>query len=148
MSYGNTRVNTGVQTTTDVNVSKIFIWNNRYETDNETNNYTYSTLSLYAGTVMGRVRGTGVLVPSKASAVDGSDVPVGILAHDLINMIAGETRTCTVCIAGDAAQEQLIFIDGDTLDTVVNGRRYRDRIQGDTAGIILRSVTGMTDYDN
>ncbi len=148
MSFGNTRVNTGVQTTTDVNVAKIFLWNNRYEQDNETNNYTYSTLSLYAGTVMGRVTSTGVLVPSKASAVDGSELPVGILAHDLINMIQGETRVCTICIAGDVAQEQLIFIDGDTVETIVNGRRYKDRIQGDTSGIILRSVTGMTDYDN
>ncbi len=148
MSFGTVRNQTGVQVTTDFNVSKIFILNNRFEGDSETNNYTYSTLDLFVGTVMGRVRGTGVLVPSKASAVDGSDVPVGILAQDLLGMVAGETRTCTICIAGDVAQEQLIFIDGDTLDTVVNGRRYRDRIQGDTAGIILRSVTGMTDYDN
>lgn len=148
MSSATTRVNTGVQVTTDFDLSKIFIFNNRYETDNETNNYTYSTLNLYAGTVMGRVRGTGVLVPSKASAVDGSEVPVGILAQDLIGLIPGETRQCAICIAGDVAQEQLIFIDGDTVDTIVNGRRYKDRIQGDTVGIILRSVKNMTDFDN
>lgn len=148
MSFGVSRNQTGVQVTTDFNVSKIFIFNNRFETDNETNNYTYSSLDLYVGTVMGRVTGTGVLVPSKASAVDGSQIPVGVLAQDLLGMVPGETRQCTICIAGDVAQEQLIFIDGDTIETIVAGKRYRDRLQSDTAGIIIRSVTGMTDYDN
>jgi len=143
------RVNTGNQITSDYDLSKIFLFNNRYEADNYVNNYTYGSLNLLAGTVMGRIASTGSLVPCDASAVDGSQFPIGILAHDLLNLQSGEVRAgVTICISGDIAAEKLIFITGNTLDTVVNGRRFRDRIQSDSVGLLLRTVTDMTDFDN
>jgi len=148
MSSVNTRVNTGQQITTDYDLSKIFIWENRYEGDNYVNNSNYSPITLLAGTVMGRVSATGVIVPCLASAVDGSQIPVGILAQDIIGLVGGGTKSAAICIAGDVAEDKVIFYYSDTLETVVSGRRYRDRIQGDTAGIVLRKRTEMTDFDN
>lgn len=147
MSSVNTRINTGQQITTDYDVSKIFIWNNRYEGDSYVNNSGYSSVTLYPGTVMGRIAGSGVLVPCLASANDGSQFPIGILV-DQITLLAGQTKACMICISGDVAEDKVIFFYGDNLETVVAGRRFRDRIQADTAGVILRKRTEMTDYDN
>ena len=148
MSSATITINTGQQITTQYNLEKLFLWSNRYENDNYVNNFSYSTITLLAGTVMGRVASTGVLIPSTASAVDGSQYPIGVLARDIVNMAAGSTQLCAICIAGDVSAPLLIFTFGDTLDTVVNGRRYRDRIQADSAGIVLRGRTEMTGYDN
>ncbi len=148
MSSINTRVNTGRQITTDFDLSKIFIWANRYETDNYVNNSNYNPITLLAGTLMGRVASTGVIVPCLASAVDGSQLPVGILAEDVVGLAGGATTLAALCIAGDVAEDKVIFYYGDSLETVVSGRRYKDRIQADTVGIILRKRTEMTDYDN
>lgn len=147
MSSINTRLNTNQQITTDYDVSKIFIWDNRYEADNYVNNSGYSTVTLQPGTVMGRIASTGILVPCLASAVDGSQFPIGILADTLV-LAAGQTKGCMICISGDVAEDKLLFFYGDTLETVVAGRRFRDRIQADTAGVILRKRTEMTDFDN
>lgn len=149
MSAVNLRVNTGQQITTDYDLSKIFIWNNRYENDSYVNNSNYNPLTIYAGTVMGRVSSTGVVVPSLASAVDGSQFPIGVLAQDVIALGAGQTQRCSICVAGDIESSKLIFLYGDTLETVVSGRRYRDRIQSDSVGIkLIFGTTEMTDYDN
>jgi len=147
MSSINTRVNTSQQITTDYDVSKIFIWDNRYEADNYVNNSGYSTVTLQPGTVMGRIASTGILVPCLASAVDGSQFPIGILAETVV-LTAGQTKGCQICISGDVAEDKIIFFYGDTLDTVANGRRFRDWIQASTAGVILRKRTEMTDFDN
>lgn len=148
MSAVSQRNATNNQLTTDYDLSKIFLLNNRYENDNYVNNSGYSTLTLLAGTVMGRIASTGVLVPCLASAVDGSQFPIGILARDIVSLASGGTVACTICIAGDVNQSKLIFLYGDNLETVVAGRRFKDRIQADSAGIILRIGIEMTDYDN
>lgn len=148
MSSYNTRLNTGQQITTDYDLSKIFLWNNRYEGDSYINNSNYNPLTLLAGTVMGRVAATGSVVPCYGSAVDGSQDPIGVLAHDVVALGAGQTKSVMLCIAGDVAAEKLIFEYGDTLDTIVNGKRMRDRIQSNTPGIIIRSGNEMTSYDN
>jgi hypothetical protein len=148
MSSAIITINTGQQITTQYNLEKLFLWDNRYESDNYVNNFSYSTITLLAGTVMGRVASTGVLIPTTASAVDGSQYPIGVLARDVVNLAAGATQLCAICIAGDVSAPLLIFTFGDTLDTVVNGRRYRDRIQADSAGIILKGRTEMTAFDN
>lgn len=148
MSKINQRVLTQGQITTDYDLSKIFLLNNRYENDNDVNNSGYGSLNLLVGTVMGRVTATGSLVPCTATAVDGSQFPIGVLAQDLLNVLSGQTVLASLCIAGDVAAEQLIFLYGDTLDTVVSGRRMRDQLQGGSAGIIIRFTTNMTDFDN
>lgn len=148
MSSATITINTGQQITTQYNLEKLFLWGNRYENDNYVNNFSYSTITLLAGTVMGRVASTGVLIPSTASAIDGSQFPIGVLARDVVNLAAGATAQCAICVAGDVSANLLIFTFGDTLETVVAGRRYRDRIQADSMGLKLVFRTEMTDYDN
>jgi hypothetical protein len=149
MPSANIRLNTGNQITTDYEISKIFLFNNRYEDDTDAyvNNSGYSTLTLLAGTVMGRVSASGQLKPCYVGSIDGSQEPVGVLAHDIVNLSAGASVNVIICIGGDVAQRKLIFLFGDTLETIVNGRRYKDRIQTNTT-IILRGGEEMTDYDN
>lgn len=146
MSSYNTRLNTGQQITTDYDLSKIFIWNNRYENDSYINNSNYNPITLLVGTVMGRIASTGYIVPCYASAVDGSQDPIGVLANDII-LSAGQSKQASICIAGDVASNKLIFLYGDSLETVVAGKRMKDRIQANSL-IILRASTEMTDYDN
>lgn len=148
MSSANIRLNTGQQITTDYDISKIFIFNNRYENDNYVNNSNYSPLTLLAGTVMGRIASTGYMTPCLASAVDGSQIPRGILAHDVVNLAGGANQKIAICVSGDVAENKVIFFYGDSLETIVQGVRYRDRIQADTVGVLLRKSTEMTDYDN
>lgn len=147
MSNYNSRVNTGQQITTDYDLSKIFIWNNRYEGDSYVNNSNYNPISILAGTVMGRIASTGYIVPCYASAVDGSQDPIGVLAQDVLLLAGGSSKQAAICIGGDIAANKLIFLYGDTLETVVAGKRMKDRLQANSH-IILRSATEMTDYDN
>jgi hypothetical protein len=53
-----------------------------------------------------------------------------------------------MCVAGDVAQEKLIFQGSDTLATVVSSRTLNDRIGADTVGVKLVSGTELTEYDN
>lgn len=143
------RVNTGQQITTDYELGKIFLWNNRYEDDTEAyvNNSGYATINLYAGTVMGRIANSGQLKPCYVGSTDGSQIPRGVLAHDIIGLESGQSASARICIGGDVAQRKLIFLFGDTLETIVNGVRYKDLIQANTT-IILRGGEEMTGYDN
>jgi hypothetical protein len=149
MSSATVRVNTGQQITTDYELGKIFLWNNRYENDSYVNNSNYNPQTILAGTVMGRVTVTGFLQPSNAAAVDGSQRPIGILAQDIIGLASGSTRRASICVAGDVDANKCIFLFGDTMETVADGRRFRDRIQADSVGIkLIFGSTEMTDFDN
>lgn len=141
-------VNTGQQMITNYDVSKIFLWNNRFENDNYVNNSNYNPVTLRAGTVMGRVALTNVLVPCDASQIDGSQFPIGILAQDM-TISGGQTIKATICVSGDVAAGKVIFFTGNTLETIVAGRRMKDRIQSDSVGIkLVFGSTEMTSIDN
>ena len=147
MSTVSTVLNNGQQAISNFELSKIFILNNRYENDNYINNSSYDPITILAGTLMGRIASTGVLVPLNASANDGSQFPLGILAQDLV--VPGSTTVQgTICVSGDVAQEKVILFFGNTLDTVVSGRRLRDLIGASTVGIKLVPGTEMTQFDN
>jgi hypothetical protein len=149
MSLATVRNNTGQQITTDYDLSKIFIYNNRYENDSYVNNSNYNPISILAGTLMGRVTSTGYLVPWRAGAVDGSQRPRGVLAQDIIGLGGGSTQRASICVAGDIAAGKIIFFAGDTLETQDDGQRIKDRIQSDSVGIkLVFNSTEMTDYDN
>lgn len=149
MSSYSTRVNTGQQITTDYDLSKIFIWNNRYENDSYVNNSNYNPITLLVGTLMGRVTSTGYLVPWRAGAVDGSQRPIGVLAQDIVGLAGGSTQKASICVAGDIASDKIIFFAGDTLETIDNGRRVKDSIQSDSVGIkLVFNSTEMNAYDN
>lgn len=138
-------LNTGQQATTNYDLSKIFLWNNRYDSESYVNNSNYNPVTILAGTVMGRVTLTGVLVPLDASQINGSQFPVGILAQDIV-LAAGATKACTICIRGDVNGRKLIFWTGNTLNTPVANRILKDHLQDQ--GIIIKQSTEMTDYDN
>ena len=136
----------------DRDVSKIFLRDNRYQTGNNLNNGAYDPLTLVAGTIMGRVGNSGYLVPLFTLATDGSEYPVGILAHD-VELDSGETKQITIVDMGDVAEDQVVFYytsinpaAAQTLDSVVSNRRIRDYLQAQ--GIKLISGTEMTTYDN
>lgn len=145
MSSVNQRLNTGQQATTDYDLSKIFLLDNRYESDSYVNNSGYATLTLLAGTVMGRIAGTNTLAPTISGYGDGSQFPIGVLAQD-VTLLAGQSKQVSICIRGDVAANKLIFLGGDNLNTVIAGRTMKDYLQ--QYGPLVRTSTEMTEYDN
>jgi len=148
MSTYNQRNNTGQQLTTDYDNSKIFIWNNR-TIDALYNNSVYSDVTLYSGTLMGRVTSTGFVKPLVSSASDGSQVPIGIL-NETRTFGPGFLGNVSLVISGQVVEPKVILATGDTLDTTVasagESQRLRDRIA--YMGIILVPSTEITEFDN
>jgi len=132
---------------TDYDVSKIFVFSNRYESG-VLLNASGAIKSFVPGTLMGRVTASGKLVPVASAAVDGSQFPVGVLktaADDLA--IAGE-KTVNVCISGDVVESKVILDGADTMDTIIDARPIKDRIAADTMGIKLVDSFELTGVDN
>lgn len=147
MSSSDQVLNNGQQAITNYDTSKIFLWNNRYDTF-EYENSTGAEVTLEAGTVMGRISTSGKVVPLDSGASDGSQFPIGVL-NSKWTVADGETVNVSLCVSGDVASDKLVFTDEyDDLDTVVSDRRLRDRIGSDTVGIKLVSGTELTGYDN
>lgn len=150
MSSNNQRLNTGSQLTTDYDLSKIFIWDNRYETMSLTNS-EYSPWTLLAGTVMGRIAGLigglSTVFPTWSGATDGSQIPIGILAQD-ITVQNGTTVNVSICVKGDVSKSQLITNPADTLNTVIPSRQQTiyDLLQA--AGVKIVDDNDMTNFDN
>ncbi len=147
MSKQTVKLNTGQQAIIDTDVSKIFVWDNRFD-NFDFNNGGYDDVTLEAGTVMGRISATGKIKPLRSDNSDGSELPIGILNQTRV-IAAGETVNVSICVAGDVVADKLVFEKtGDTLDTVVSGKRLRDRIGSDTVGIKLVGGTELTKTDN
>lgn len=126
--------------------SKTFIWNLRTDKANYTNS-TYDDVTLLKGTLLGRISATGLVVPLTSGASDGSQFPLGILLED--TTVAGsDTVTLTFAVEGDVVEDKILLQGSDTLNTVISGRRIRDRIGADTVGIKIVASTEMTNYDN
>lgn len=145
MSNQTTTVNTGFQLFTNTDLNKIFIRGNRFNKRTYENS-AYDAVTLRAGTVMGVVTATGWIKPEASGASDGSEIPRGVLAEDVI-VAGGDRVELYMCVEGDIAQEQLIFQGSDNLDTTIDGVRMRDRLR-DNAGVILVPTTNMSDFDN
>lgn len=148
--------NTGQQATTNYNVAKIFIWNNRYVTETIVNS-EYDPWVLPAGTVLGRITGSvtalnpkGTVVPCENHQTDGSVEPIGILAAD-VTIQDGTQMDVPVCIAGDVSEDQIALVAPLTLDSVVVvgtvGKTMRDRIRANT-GINIVKNSENTYLDN
>ena len=135
------------QLTNNFDTSKIFIWDNRYQPETITNS-SYDEVTLEAGTLVGRVTATGAIVACRSDSADGSQIPLGILKSEHV-IPAGDSVETYICIAGDVAEEKVVFFKaGDTAETIVDGRRYKDRIEADTMGIKLVPGTELTSEDN
>lgn len=103
--------------TTQFNTNKIFGFGSRFRTGTYTAGGGGATLA--KGTVMGRIFATGKLVPCVSTATDGSQIPVGVLAHDY-TVGASATTTVLYCFMGDVNASMLVFSNGtDTLATVI-----------------------------
>jgi len=146
MSTLSQRNSTSNQLTSDFSTQKIFLLNNRYEQDTLLENPTYSTQTILAGTVLGRVASSGNVVPCISGALDGSQFPIGVLAQDVTALASGQTQSIAMCIDGDVNAAALIFYGGDSLATVIAGRSMQDHLKA--YGILIRYATEMTDYDN
>jgi len=144
MSVNNIVLSNGQQMTITTDLSKIFLWNNRYDQADYT---AAADITLLAGTLLGRIHATGKVVPLTSAATNGSQYPVGILAQDTF-VANGATATLTFCVAGDVASDKVIYDGTDTEETVVSAKRLKDRIGSDTVGIKLVASTSNSDYDN
>lgn len=138
-------LNTGQQAIINTDTSNIFLWNRRSEKGQVNNSDLYDPLVIPAGTVMGRIASSGYLTPFTSGASDGSQFPIGVLCSDY-TIEEGDTQYVYICDDGDVAAEKLIFQDTDTLDTVVDDQRVRDRLKA--AGVKVIVSTEMTGYDN
>jgi len=138
-------VNTGQQATFNTDRTRVFLGRNRSQGEVYVNNSGYAPITLLAGTVMGRITGTDILLPASATATDGSQLPVGFIAEDL-QIDAGATIQTSIIVEGDVNKNAVVFFKGDTLETVVAGRRYKDHIQAQ--GVHLVASTEMSDFDN
>lgn len=136
----------GNQAINNVDVSKIFLRDNRYQEKNQINNSTYNPLNLVAGTAMARLTSSGNLVPLDTAAATGAQFFVGLLAQDM-SLDSGETQLTTIVDFGDVAEDKVVFFYANQgLETVVASRRMRDNIQAQ--GIKLVPAIEMTAYDN
>ena len=127
----------GIRTTTYQN-TRVFIFNNTF-LEGIMNNSTYDPITYPKGTLLGRISASGILVPLVAGASNGSQFPVGVLAGDY-TIQDGDSVTVSMCVSGEINLNALVLVAGTTLNTVITGRRLRDRIAADTVGITLVDV--------
>jgi hypothetical protein len=147
MSFQSTPLNTGNQAIIKTDISKIFLWNNRFEAAQYTNGGG-APVTLAEGTLLGRISATGKVIPLASAAADGSQFPVGILNEEKI-VAPGATIDLFMCVSGDVDSSKVVLAGADTLDTVISGRRIRDRIGSDTVGIkLVAPADELTAYDN
>ncbi len=146
MSTATTVLQTANQLTTNYDYSKIFLGNNRTILATYVNSGE-DPVELRPGRIMGRISASGNVLPLASAASDGSNLPIGVLMSS-VDVDASESVEVTIAISGDIAEEKLLFSGSDTLNTVISGRRLRDRIASDTMGIYLVKSTELTEYDN
>ena len=146
MSEATEKLKTRNQLITDFDLSKIFIFDNRFE-QVDLKNTSGGEKTFKAGTLLGRVSATLELDTVKSAAADGSETPFGILAEE-ITLADAEVKEVNVGISGDVAIEKVILDGADTLDTLIDGRPIRDKINADTMGIKLTPTDELTDFDN
>lgn len=148
--------NTGNQAQFDYDVSKIFVWNNRYSSATFING-TGGELSFAAGTVVGRIAASNKITICDSTATDGSQIPVGVLKTPIVALANAGEVTANYCHAGDVVEDKLVFSGAETLATVVtiqdsvpaatnNTRTMRDLIQ--SVGINIIASTDLTAFDN
>ena len=125
---------------TSYDTSKIFVGNNRFIQESIT-----AAADLAVGTVLDRVTATGVLSPLNSATAANNKIPVGILAQPVAN---GETKTVNICIDGDVVEDKIVLGGTDTLATVISGRKIKDLIAGQTAGIKIVPYIELSSADN
>lgn len=146
MSEANETLNTRNQLNTNYDFSKTFIGDNDFK-EMVLLNPEVTEETLEVGQLLGRISANGKVQVLKSAAVDGSQYPVGVLAEQ-ITLAASAEANSTMCVGGDVVQGKIDLNGADTLDTVIDDRQLRDRIEGDTLGIYLVESDELTDFDN
>lgn len=135
--------NTRNQLFSAFDLSKIFLFDNKYRKVNLAN-ATGNPMVLVAGTVIGCVG----ITHAPFDADTSNQLPVGILAED-ITIADGDNADVTICNGGKVAEEKIIFSDpDDTLNTILSNRSVRDLLISNTLGIELVTTSELTGTDN
>lgn len=146
MSLQTVVLNNGNQAIINTDTSKVFVWGKETQKETYTNS-TGSEVTLTAGTLMGRISGTGLIVPLTSAAVDGSQYPIGIIIEDVV-VPDTESRTVDLGVAGHVVRDKVVYQGADVETTVVDGKQLRDRIMSDTKGILLVESGEQSATDN
>jgi hypothetical protein len=131
---------TNNQLFTQYDISKIFLFENRYR---KVNIASTPELALTAGMIIGVVGVTHGVYKSGTSNM----LPVGILAES-VTIPAASNLTVTICNAGKIAEEKVTLDGTDTLATIVSNRSIRDMLISNTMGIELVTTNELTADDN
>lgn len=136
----------------DYDISKIFIWNNRYISATF-NNDTGAEADFAPGTVVARIASTAKIVVLDPTAIDGSQIPIGVLKSSITALADAADKVVNFCYAGDVVEDKLILQGSDTLATVVtigtgteNTRIIRDMLT--SVGINIIESDEQTEFDN
>lgn len=144
MPTGTITKQTDNQLNVDIDVSSIFYGENSYERATLSNT-TGAETEFKAGTIMGRISATGLLLPLAIGATDGSQHFVGVLTENTTIAIAG-TAKVTIAVQGRVASDKLVFNASETLNSVVGDRQLRDIIAGQ--GVKLVATDELSAFDN
>lgn len=79
----------------------------------------------YAGTVVGQVTASKLLVPYNAANVDGSQVPIGVLRDDVTMDSDNDGSSCVVITGGTLFQDLLIGLDNNAIG-LLGGRKLSE----------------------
>jgi hypothetical protein len=141
----------------DYDVSKIFVWNNRYDKGLFDEPAGSGSYTLKQGQLIGRIAATGKLKICSVAATDGSQFPIGVVMSSVTMAEDATDVVVNYCISGDVVENKLFFAGAETLDSVLTvadsvpddttyTKRLRDLIQ--SIGIKLVEGDELTDFDN
>lgn len=156
MNEATTVLQTGSQLTTNYQRSAIFLGANRYDKTGSFKNTGAVSVTLKAGTLMGKVTAiavdttnvVGYLREFNSANTEGGAVPVGILAQDITVAAGATVENVNYCIAGDFDLDALVLTNGtDTLAKIVNGKAIREHIIAETQ-LIGVPVDQLSALDN
>lgn len=127
--------------------TKTFVWDNRFANATFKNN-TGSAAEFAEGTILARDSSDNSIVPlDSATATNGVNIPIGVLAQDLAEVAnAGTVTGVYFCISGDVVRSKAVFQGSDTFTTVVATRTLEDHFL--SQGIRFIGSTENTKFDN
>jgi len=98
----------------DFDLSKIFVFNNRFKNATFKNN-TGGPLAFLAGTLLARDSSDNTIVPLLSTKTTlGLNIPVGILHNSIASIADAATVTNqSFCIQGDVADGKILFQGAD-----------------------------------
>ena len=136
---------TGNQLTSNFDLSKFLLGFNSFAQPAPSVTASGADVVLLQGEVMGRIHATGLIIPLAIAAVDGSQIPVGVVIADQ-TILDGDTDSVNLVNKGRVAESKINFAGAETLDTVVDERRLRDWLND--IGLELMAGEELTGTDN